>query len=184
MWRLHLKYQGQKKNFFNFQNLFISCRILSLGKLFDWKKLFQNIWYLSFCEKKKLLRQIFLSRMVFFAEWYKFFSLYWWAGTLFLCPSPTWGEGGGEGRGRDGRGVAEGYAPCLGVGHCRKVVFEGLSRGVRGDALACRGHPYMFIITVYISNYNLYMTKFRTDTPILNIPLEVLLFTIHSHSLN
>ena len=58
---------------------------------------------------------------------------------------PTWGEGGGVGRGRDGRGVAEGYAPCLGVGYCRKVVFEGLSRGVRGDALACRGHPYMFI---------------------------------------
>ena len=57
---------------------------------------------------------------------------------------PTWGEGGGVGRGRDGRGVAEGYAPCLGVGYCRKVVFEGLSRGVRGDALACRGHPYMF----------------------------------------
>ena len=57
---------------------------------------------------------------------------------------PTWGEGGGVGRGRDGRVVAEGYAPCLGVGYCRKVVFEGLSRGVRGDALACRGHPYMF----------------------------------------
>ena len=36
---------------------------------------------------------------------------------------PTWGEGGGVGRGRDGRGVAEGYAPCLGVGYCRKVVF-------------------------------------------------------------
>ena len=45
------------------------------------------------------------------------------------------GEGGGVGR---GRGVAEGYAPCLGVGYCRKVVFEGLSRGVRGDVLACR----------------------------------------------
>ena len=57
---------------------------------------------------------------------------------------PTWGEGCGVGRGRDGRVVAEGYAPCLGVGYCRKVVFEGLSRGVRGDALACRGHPYMF----------------------------------------
>ena len=56
------------------------------------------------------------------------------------------GRGGGVGRGRDGRGVAEGYAPCLGVGYCRKVVFEGLSRGVRGDALACRGHPYMFFI--------------------------------------
>ena len=24
--------------------------------------------------------------------------------------------------------------------------FEGLSRGVRGDALACKGHPYMFVI--------------------------------------
>ena len=48
------------------------------------------------------------------------------------------------GEGRDGRGVTEGYAPCLGVGYCRKVVFEGLSRGVRGNALACRGHPYMF----------------------------------------
>ena len=60
--------------------------------------------------------------------------------------APYMGEGGGVGRGRDGRGVAEGYAPCLGVGYCRKVVFEGLSRGVRGDALACRGHPYMFII--------------------------------------
>ena len=38
-------------------------------------------------KKKKLPKAIFfLSRMVFFAEWYKFFfSLYWWAGTLFLC---------------------------------------------------------------------------------------------------
>ena len=54
------------------------------------------------------------------------------------------GGGGGVGRGRVGRGVAEGYAPCLGVGYCRKVVFEGLSRGVRGDVLACRGHPYTF----------------------------------------
>ena len=61
-----------------------------------------------------------------------------------LSLAPLWG--GGVGRGRDGRGVAEGYAPCLGVGYCRKVVFEGLSRGVRGDVLACRGHPYMFII--------------------------------------
>ena len=57
---------------------------------------------------------------------------------------PTWGEGCGVGRGRDGRVVAEGYAPCLGVGYCRKVVFEGLSRGVRGDALACRGIPTCF----------------------------------------
>ena len=65
---------------------------------------------------------------------------------------PTWGEGGGVGRGRDGRGVAEGYAPCLGVGYCRKVVFEGLSRGVRGDALACRGHPYMFFgVTLWVN---------------------------------
>ena len=56
------------------------------------------------------------------------------------------GERGGVGRGRDGRGVAVGYAPCLGVGYCKKVVFEGLSRGVRGDGLACRGHPYMFYI--------------------------------------
>jgi hypothetical protein len=38
----------------------------------------------------------------------------------------------------------------LGVGYCREggllgeKCFEGLSRGVRGDALACRGHPYMF----------------------------------------
>ena len=63
---------------------------------------------------------------------------------------PTWGEGGGVGRGRDGRGVAEGYAPCLGVGYCRKVVFEGLSRGVTGDALACRGHPYMFLQVIYV----------------------------------
>ena len=55
------------------------------------------------------------------------------------------GGGVGSGRdGRDGRGVAEGYASCLWVGYCRKVVFEGLSRGMRGDALACRGHPYMF----------------------------------------
>ena len=61
------------------------------------------------------------------------------------------GMGGGVGRGRDGRGVAEGYAPCLGVGYCRKVVFEGLSRGVRGDALACRGHPYMFYFYVFFS---------------------------------
>ena len=64
---------------------------------------------------------------------------------------PTWGEGGGVGR---GRGVAEGYAPCLRVGYCRKVVFEGLSRGVRGDALACRGHPYMFQLTPLKFNFN------------------------------
>ena len=69
---------------------------------------------------------------------------------------PTWGEGGGVGRGRDGRGVAEGYAPCLGVGYCRKVVFEGLSRGVRGDALACRGHPYMFFFIFYF-----FLTNFQ-----------------------
>ena len=73
-----------------------------------------------------------------------------WGGVGWGCDrvaegyAPYMGEGGGVGRGRDGRGVAEGYAPCLGVGYCRKVVFEGLSRGVRGDALACRGHPYMF----------------------------------------
>ena len=24
-------------------------------------------------------------------------------------------------------------------------MFEGLSTGVRGDALACRGHPYIFL---------------------------------------
>ena len=56
-------------------------------------------------------------------------------------------------------GVAKGYAPYMGVGggegH-RGVCsvsggslghrFEGLPRGVRGDALACRGHPYMFLI--------------------------------------
>jgi hypothetical protein len=40
----------------------------------------------------------------------------------------------------------------LGVGYCREGgllgerCFEGLPRGVRGDALACRGHPYMFSI--------------------------------------
>ena len=72
---------------------------------------------------------------------------------------PTWGEGGGVGRGRDGRGVAEGYAPCLGVGYCRKVVFEGLSRGVRGDALACRGHPYMFYIQFSFSFTFLFRTE-------------------------
>jgi hypothetical protein len=39
----------------------------------------------------------------------------------------------------------------LGVGYCREWgllgerCFEGLSRGLRGDALACRGHPYMFL---------------------------------------
>jgi hypothetical protein len=38
----------------------------------------------------------------------------------------------------------------LGVGYCREggllgeKCFEGLPRGVRGDALSCRGHPYMF----------------------------------------
>jgi hypothetical protein len=37
------------------------------------------------------------------------------------------------------------------VGYCREggllweKCFEGLPRGVRGDALACRGHPYMFV---------------------------------------
>jgi hypothetical protein len=47
--------------------------------------------------------------------------------------------------------VAEGYAPYLGVGYCREggllgeKCFEGLPMGVRGDALTCRGHPYMFI---------------------------------------
>ena len=70
----------------------------------------------------------------------------WGRGAIGLLKGmhPTWEEGGGVSR---GRGVAEGYAPCLGVGYCRKVVFEGLSRGVRGDALACRGHPYMFFIS-------------------------------------
>jgi hypothetical protein len=52
--------------------------------------------------------------------------------------------------GGEGRRVAEGYAPYLGVGYCREEgllgekCFMGLPRGVRGDALACRGHPYMF----------------------------------------
>ena len=64
---------------------------------------------------------------------------------------------GGVGRGRDGRGVAEGYAPCLGVGYCRKVVFEGLSRGVRGDALACRGHPYMFYVIIAPMNLQMFI---------------------------
>ena len=63
-----------------------------------------------------------------------------------------WGLGLGVGGGVGGGGgeVAEGYAPYLGVGYCREggllgeKCFEGLPRGVRGDALACRGHPYMF----------------------------------------
>ena len=62
------------------------------------------------------------------------------------------GGGGGLGGGWGCERVAEGYAPCLGVGYCRKVVFEGLSRGVRGDALACRGHPYMFFILTVANN--------------------------------
>jgi hypothetical protein len=58
---------------------------------------------------------------------------------------------GGSVLGGEGRRVAEGYAPYLGVGYCREggslgeKCFEGLPRGVRGDVLACRGHPYMFL---------------------------------------
>jgi hypothetical protein len=43
----------------------------------------------------------------------------------------------------------------MGVGYCREgglvgeKCFEGLPRGVRGDALACRGHPYMLFIVSY-----------------------------------
>jgi hypothetical protein len=64
---------------------------------------------------------------------------------------------GGSVLGGEGRRVAEGYAPYLGVGYCREggllgeKGFEGLPRGVRGDALACRGHPYMFFNT---TSYN------------------------------
>jgi hypothetical protein len=79
---------------------------------------------------------------------------------LFLGIGWGWGGvgvglGGGVGAGvgvggRVGGEVAEGYAPYLGVGYCREgdllgeKCFEGLPRGVREDALACRGHPYMF----------------------------------------
>jgi hypothetical protein len=63
---------------------------------------------------------------------------------------------GGSALGGEGRGVAEGYAPYLGVVYCREGVllgekcFEGLPKGERGDALACRGHPYMFDIYLLI----------------------------------
>ena len=87
------------------------------------------------------------------------------------------GGGGREGRGGEerggerrvggvGRGVAEGYAPYMGFGwwECagggvwdrgevgmRRESFEGLFRGVRGDTLTCRGHPYLFF--TYILNH-------------------------------
>jgi hypothetical protein len=57
---------------------------------------------------------------------------------------------GGSVLGGEERRVAEGYAPYLGVGYCReggllgKKCFEGLPRGVLG----CRGHPYMFYISL------------------------------------
>jgi hypothetical protein len=55
---------------------------------------------------------------------------------------------GGSVLGGEGRGVAEGYAPYLGVGYCRHggPLGENVLRGLRGDALACRGHPYMFLV--------------------------------------
>jgi hypothetical protein len=71
---------------------------------------------------------------------------------------------GGSVLGGEGRGVAEEYAPYLGVGYCREEgllgekCFEGLPRGVRGDALACRGHPYMF------NKFS--STNFLTGTPV------------------
>ena len=38
------------------------------------------------------------------------------------------------------------------MGFFREEVFKGLSRGVRGDALACRGQPclFFFIFVFYI----------------------------------
>ena len=58
---------------------------------------------------------------------------------------------GGSVLGGEGRGLAEGYAPYLGFGYCVEGgllgawCLEGLPRCVRGDALACGGHPYRFV---------------------------------------
>ena len=56
--------------------------------------------------------------------------------------------GWGGGAGWRGVGVAEGYAPYMVVGWLelgsRGYRFDELSRCKRGDALTCRGHPYMF----------------------------------------
>ena len=35
-------------------------------------------------------------------------------------------------------------------GSLRGQLFEGLSRGVRGEGIACKGHPYMFL-TLFIN---------------------------------
>jgi hypothetical protein len=77
-----------------------------------------------------------------------------------------WGVGGGGGGRRRARGeVAEGYAPYLGVGYCREggllgeKGFEGLPRGLWGDALACRGHPYMFSSLLFKDNFFIVFTQ-------------------------
>jgi hypothetical protein len=73
---------------------------------------------------------------------------------------------GGSVLGGEGRRIAEGYAPYLGIGYCREggllgeKCFGGLPRGVRGDVLACRGHPYMFFMFYSIYSYCLDMYSF------------------------
>jgi hypothetical protein len=37
---------------------------------------------------------------------------------------------------------------CIEGGVLGAWFFEGLPRGVRGDALACRGHPYRFVYII------------------------------------
>ena len=61
------------------------------------------------------------------------------------------GQGSRRGDGGDLQKVMHPSWVCtlLGVegGSLRGEVFEGLSRGVRGDTKACWGHPYMFVFT-------------------------------------
>ena len=88
-----------------------------------------------------------------------------------MCSVVWVGEGGFIGGWREGGGFAGGYASNMGRGlvggrscvdgdvaegysHFMEVLggtgsrgfrLEVLSRGMRGDALTCRGHPYMFL---------------------------------------
>jgi hypothetical protein len=45
----------------------------------------------------------------------------------------------------------------------RERCFEGLPRGVRGDALACRGHPYM-LVDIHVSHSLGSVVKVNSNT--------------------
>jgi hypothetical protein len=89
---------------------------------------------------------------------------------------------GGSVLGEEGRRSAEGYAPYLGVGYCREggllgeMCFEGLPRGVRGDAFACRGHPYMFLHFAKLNN-GAYRETSTTRVEVPNFSAKIVLFS-------